>query len=240
MVTLFNYPCPQRMPYFILFEDLPEKRPGGALPVQHERASTVYLAGPGGIGQPNEIGWLRRLLTGRSRSARVAPVSDRPYFSLWQWLLDLGFIQVVISYDGGSDEGFAELESAVTADGTWTGGEVVTLLNRVQSIQLPLDSTSDLDGIPIPMRSRVLKLNMKGSGRIHLRMDEFVDAAAIALLGEGFGTGEYAMLGKFQLDLRTGQVADLLLSPIPDFSQSANFSLDDFYPAEDDLDSEDS
>ena len=104
-------------------------------------------------------------------------------------LAELGVVRAYIRYDGGSDEGFAWFDHCVMMDGSTRGAEVTANELTASGFRL-IHATGD-----------------------EIKMREALDDPAalvwsIALLGEGYGTGEYSMFGAFWVDLKTGILTD--------------------------------
>jgi hypothetical protein len=221
------------MPYYFLFENLPPERPVGPLHGDYLPAKTtvpsyneVTRQDPaGGIG-----GFLRRFLGSQSSAKSNPALAD-----IGQILQEVGFLEITCRYDGGNDEGFAHFESASTADRCFTPNDAIDRLRGTRLGAVDYDpyaylgkTTADDHDAWIARRSE-----MSEAERISEWLsDWFVQDIAVALLGEGFGTGEYAMEGRFRLDLRTGSISDLPMEPPPDFGNCNAFSLEDYYPEE--------
>jgi hypothetical protein len=224
------------MPYFFLFENLPAERPVGPLQGFYEPAKAAVRIsddpdasdGARGIGRR-----LRRFLAS-TFSARSDNSDQSVIVHIGQILREAGFLEIVCHYDGGNDEGFAFFDSAATADGSFTLKEMIDRLCGTQLGDPDYDPCGTLPKLnPDQHRDSLTRQSQKTEARrIEEWIDWFVRDVAVALLGQGFGTGEYAMTGRFRLDLRTGAITDLPLESPPDFRDSGAFSLDDYYPDE--------
>jgi hypothetical protein len=221
------------MPYFFLFDDLPAERPVGPLHGSYMPAkATLRVSARSDADEPS-AGWLRRLFA--FKAFRNMPESSQSaVIAIAQILREAGFLAVECEYDGGNDEGFASLDSATTADTSCSPPEVINRLRGTSLGSPEFDPYQTLPKLDPDKRNAVQerRSQMSEGERIRDWLDSFVQDISTVLLGEGYGTGEYAMVGRFRLDLQTGALVDLPLEPPPDFRNSGAFSLDDYYPDE--------
>jgi hypothetical protein len=219
------------MPYYFLFDNLPAERPVGPLAGWYESAKAeLPISGDASSSNKGGIGQLfRRLVNSES------PASDAPTVEMGRILRDAGVLEITCLYDGGNDEGFAHFESAATNEGTKTLEQLISYLHGTRLGAVDYDPYTAPSELTDDQRRNWQEREAKKTEvqRIGDWLEGFIEGIAVALLGEGFGTGEYAMEGKFRLDLRTGSITDLPIEPPPDFRNSDAFSLDDYYPDED-------
>jgi hypothetical protein len=113
-------------------------------------------------------------------------------------LREIGAQVVYCRYNGGGDEGFAQLSG-------------VKLEDRVVEFD---DLRSQLaDGLLGSKTSEHLHsyyrhFEPSREQRVEFFLDLFADSLAIYLLGQGYGTGEYSMKGFFKANLVTGEIVD--------------------------------
>ncbi len=125
-------------------------------------------------------------------------------------LLEKGFSEVRCHYDGGYDEGFAYFDEAVCNGSIFSSDELTELLSDG-----PLPEAAGAmyhnESYPEAVRRQMMERfeAMPKKQRVANALEEFVIALANELLGEGFGTGEYELRGRFQVDLASGQVVDI-------------------------------
>jgi hypothetical protein len=220
------------MPYYFLFDNLPAERPVGPLPGFYEPAEAeLPIADDAGSSKAKGVfGAFFRRLTRADWSTR----SETAITDIGRILQAAGVLEITCRYDGGNDEGFAHFESASTTRGTKTLDELIAFLRGTRLGAADYDPYETLHKLT-PDQGRdwlARKSKSTEAQRIGESVDGFVEGIAVALLGEGFGTGEYAMEGRFRLDLRTGSIVDLPINPPPDFRESGAFSLDDYYSDE--------
>jgi len=115
-------------------------------------------------------------------------------------LRDLGVVSLRCRYDGGYDEGFAWLHEATLADGT-------TLDPDALAARLLADpgTKQRLDSAKIQAFENRTPTQKKLAFAI---ANDLCLDWAVALLGRGYGTGEFAMYGMFTVDLRTNTITD--------------------------------
>jgi hypothetical protein len=219
-----------------LFDDLPGERPVGPLQGFYEsaRAAVRISEDSDASDRAGGIGGLLRRFLGSTFSASSGNSDQGVIVEIGQILLEAGFLEIVCHYDGGNDEGFAFFDSASTAEGRFTLKETIARLCGTRLGAPDYDPGGTLPKLnPDQRRDSLARQSQKTEARrIEDCIDWFVQDIAVALLGRGFGTGEYAMTGRFRLDLRTGAITDLPLETPPDFRDSDAFSLDDYYPDE--------
>ncbi|MFL5243090.1 MAG: hypothetical protein ACJ8FY_13360 [Gemmataceae bacterium] len=129
-----------------------------------------------------------------------------------QCLVDLGYQSIILRYDGGNDEGFAYFHGAERPDGSTADTTTVARQLLSRPVARHANPTPDDDG-----RLQVGNIVLREPGTANLRMgclmDDFADHAASALLGEGYGTGEFTLRGWFRWNLNTGEAIDLPEEP---------------------------
>ncbi len=114
-------------------------------------------------------------------------------------LRELGVRVVYCRYNGGGDEGFAELSGVKLED---TIIEFDDLKHQLADGSLGSKTTEYLRryysyiGEPSPEQ------------RVEFFLDLFASELATHLLGQGYGTGEYSMKGSFRASLLTGKIID--------------------------------
>lgn len=116
-------------------------------------------------------------------------------------LQEMGVTEIFVRYDGGYDEGFAYFDSATLRDESWP----------VEALAAEL--------APGPLGERPSERTFHYSDEVEAgmtRVQEAKDALdglacdlAGQLLGNGFGTGEAAIDGRFRLEMGTGHIVDL-------------------------------
>lgn len=225
------------MPYYLLFENLPPERPVEPLHGVYEKAHRTIPLSVSPDHDSSDGGamrWLRRLFT-RRMFAKLPSPDQKAVVRISQVLRDAGFRTIECNYDGGNDEGFSNLDTGTTKDETYSANEMIV---RLRGTKL---GHPDFDPWETASRMRVEEREIISARRDERSEDEtiddwleaFVEVLAVVLLGEGYGTGEYAMVGRFRFDLRTGELTDLPLEPPPDFREMNAMDLDDYYASED-------
>jgi hypothetical protein len=220
------------MPYYFLFENLPAGCPVGPLTGVYQPAKAMLPISEDAdrLNARSRLGaFFRRLVRSEWSITSETAVAD-----IGRLLRAAGVLEITCRYDGGNDEGFAHFESASTTHGTKTLDELIALLHGTRLGAVDYDPYATLPKLTSEKGRDWLarKANRTEAQRIGDFIDGFIEGIAVALLGEGFGTGEYAMEGRFRLDLRTASIVDLPMDPPPDFRDSGAFSLDHYYPDE--------
>jgi hypothetical protein len=218
------------MPHYFLFENLPAERPVGPLTGWYESAQ-AKLPIADDAKSPIAGGRIRTFFR-RLVNSEWSLKSEAATIDIGRILREAGVLEITCHYDGGNDEGFAHFESAATKHGTKTLEELIDFLRGSRLGAVDYDPYATLSKLtPDQCRDwQAQNSQMTETQRIGDFLECFIEAIAVALLGEGFGTGEYAMEGRFRLDLRTGSITDLPIEPPPDFRNSGAFSLDHYYP----------
>ena len=111
----------------------------------------------------------------------------------------LEITEISVSYDGGGDEGFARLETVKTAT---THFDLPALIAHLKSGPLgekPAKTWIYRVGDTLPTRAQYAED----------ALDYLVNALASRLLGDGFGTGECSLEGRFVADLQQNTLTDL-------------------------------
>ena len=121
-------------------------------------------------------------------------------------LIAKGFSSAVCSYDGGYDEGFARFDSAIVNGVQFDLSETCELLKSTDIVDA-IKASVDTSNYPDEFRKQ---FNERSSeAHIAEGLEEFAFFVAAELLGDGFGTGEYELKGRFRIDLESGHVTDL-------------------------------
>jgi hypothetical protein len=116
-------------------------------------------------------------------------------------LRDLGATEILVRYDGGYDEGFAYFDSATVA------GESHSV--DALSEELASGSLGEEPKERIIHYSPEVEATMTRAHRAKDALDCFAGDLAGQLLGNGFGTGEAGIEGRFRADLKTGLMVDI-------------------------------
>jgi hypothetical protein len=134
---------------------------------------------------------------------------------MYSLLKDFGATRVRVTYDGGNDEGFAH------ADQVWIGQEQ----QRIDDVALHLSKPDIVRQVrevaSLPKAShwydatKIYNTDLP-SACIKRALDELAHAFAQALLGDGFGTGEYQLYGACIADLLSGEITDDSDATMPD------------------------
>lgn len=121
------------------------------------------------------------------------------FASLVTALKAMGARQVYCRYDGGNDEGFAWVERVDLADGGRLDAAELSARLSATGIQRQFDINDVLYGAS----------NMSGAQQFRYIVEQWLaNEWATALLGRGYGTGEYAMYGAFTVDLDAMTITD--------------------------------
>lgn len=120
-----------------------------------------------------------------------------------------GFTTIDGHYDGGYDEGFSYFDAAVVNGVSFSVDEIGQLLAQPLSdaFDLMFDAMEGPPGMVEQMRER--NSQATSAVRVENVLYEFIHTLATALLGDGFGTGEYSLRGRFRVDLLTGNIDDI-------------------------------
>lgn len=162
----------------------------------------------------HRIEYENRILEQNQRSQRAMAL-------IAQALKKSGVKSVTCTYDGGFDEGFAKLESVMTDKGTLAPAEACQFLVGSELKAPEFDPFGNLAKASSESKAETIEMNRKKpeQERVEEKLEIFVDLIAEELLGSGFGTGELVMMGKFLLELETGDIYDIEVHPAPDFRQ---------------------
>ena len=131
-----------------------------------------------------------------------------PVAVVYGLLTECGMTRFRGTYDGGHDEGFAH------ADTVWFGDD-----------PQPITAVSDVLAAAPGCHARLLEAAREPHGShwgdaahvyggdtpalaVGRALDELADAMASALLGDGYGTGEYELYGAFVVTLPGGRIED--------------------------------
>ena len=112
-----------------------------------------------------------------------------------------------VRYDGGYDEGFAHPEYVAFGDSRRSAADVVDELNHPAFIASVRAAAS-------PRRYNTYTEKSDALVARHA-LDELAHALASSVLGDGYGTGEYALYGAFIADLTNHQIMDDPSEPKP-------------------------
>jgi hypothetical protein len=111
---------------------------------------------------------------------------------------DNGMRRVYCRYDGGHDEGFAQLEYVETHDGKRMDTDAFVRWLSDHQIPDKLRAAKILHGDA-----------SMAAGELHEMVHySLADEWAAMLLGQGYGTGEYSMYGAFTVDLEACTITD--------------------------------
>jgi hypothetical protein len=125
-------------------------------------------------------------------------------------LVAKGISAVNCHYDGGYDEGFAHFDNVVREGTTLTPAELIELLQDSRILDPSLTSGMFEGYPPEAFKSLFGEMAASTTGvRIAATLEEFAQRLAWQLLGQGFGTGECTIRGRFRADLETGELIDL-------------------------------
>ncbi len=136
-----------------------------------------------------------KLASGQFNPENLDPDS-RQVFDI---LRELGVKLVYCRYNGGGDEGFAQL----------SGIKLEDRIVEFDELKYQL-----ADGSLGTKTSEYLRSYYSYFGepsreqRVEFFLDLFASSLATHLLGEGYGTGEYSMKGSFRANLVTGEIID--------------------------------
>jgi hypothetical protein len=133
--------------------------------------------------------------------ARFKPEKLSPTSRLFlETLRAIGGTHFRVTYDGGNDEGWAHPDHIKVGDKQIPADSLLTqLVNSSLILQI-----RDLN--KGQKRDPYVKANDKQVA--DWALEAFVYEIATALLGEGFGTGEYMLYGAFTVNLLTGEIVD--------------------------------
>jgi hypothetical protein len=130
-------------------------------------------------------------------------------------LRNAGITSCLVSYDGGSDEGFARFESLTHKDGTII--ELDDLLGApgfLAAVTPFVIAQRAANKHPV-YRGKDGALAPKDMAKDHL--DFSVPTILVSrLIGNGFGTGEYQLYGRARVDLETMTITDDPKAPYSD------------------------
>ena len=133
-------------------------------------------------------------------------------------LRDLGGTHVRAVYDGGDDEGFVWFRELRTTNGTLSLDQTLEALAAAGIAETLRRAGLFGDG------GRITRLGGYRSDhdRLHDTLKyELVDGWAVALLGRGFGTGDFEMYGAFTVDLHTRTITDDPQATVPQDGNTA-------------------
>lgn len=117
---------------------------------------------------------------------------------VFEVLREFGAKVVYCRYNGGYDEGFAHFDKVEIEDRTID----------LNDLKLQLAAGS-LGSKTSEYLCRYYHTNQPlPEQRVEFFLEMFADELAIALLGSGYGTGEYSMKGSFKANLETGEIID--------------------------------
>ena len=186
------------------FEYLPPPELGGAREPVHfvdpSRAPAVAAKRP-------SLGIVDRMLdrtepTPTPEQVRKAESEERIrqlFAILLPALRELGGRRIYCRYDGGNDEGFSWLDSVELANGQRIDPAALTQRLLGAGILDKIYATGII--------SRVATWTDQAQLTSFIE-DWIINEWAIALLGQGYGTGEYVMYGAFTVDLDTCTITD--------------------------------
>jgi hypothetical protein len=133
---------------------------------------------------------------------------DGPAQIIYAALIDAGAKRFRVRYDGGHDEGFAH------ADTIWFGPDQTA--RGVADVAREWATSPVVERIGAAVRQRhpddfhhtTYAFRPEPEQWVDLALWELAEAIASALLGEGYGTGEYSLYGALVADLETGDITD--------------------------------
>lgn len=160
-------------------------------------------SGPGPFYEPAHANFTDGNLSGGARLLRDA-------------LVEKGINQVQCRYDGGYDEGFAYFEHGFAAGQPMSASEVANLFAEGPLAEASLEPTADgpyPPGYRDQMRARLAEI--PAVQRIEGMVEELAESLAVVLLGEGYGTGEMSLRGRFRADLAASEIEDVEEDPGP-------------------------
>lgn len=214
------------MPYYLLMDDIPDEPTDGPLLGSYEGAS-ARIGPPRGAVPKASNSVLRNL--GALLGLWKSPEEKRAAAAaglIAEALKEAGVSVVECTYDGGNDEGFAYLAQATLGNEVIAGGDLARRLVNSHLADVEFDPYGFLHNNPEHL---ALQEQRSPDERVANWLEAFSEVVACCLLGEGFGTGEFAMEGRFRVNLETGDVADLELDPPPDFRHTQAFDVEEFW-----------
>ena len=131
-----------------------------------------------------------------------------PAAVVYSLLVDCGMTRFRETYDGGHDEGFAH------ADAVWFGDDPRAIAAAADVLAAApfcharlLEAARQADGSHWGDAARVYGGDTPAAA-VERALDEVAHAMASALLGRGFGTGEYELYGAFVVTVTGGRIED--------------------------------
>lgn len=125
-------------------------------------------------------------------------------------LVAKGITVVECRYDGGYDEGFSYFDHAVADGQRMSATELANLFAEgplaEASLEPPIDGPYPA-GYRDQMRERLATI--PAAQRIEGLIEELAESLAVVLLGEGYGTGEMSLRGRYRADLQSGEIEDI-------------------------------
>jgi hypothetical protein len=113
-------------------------------------------------------------------------------------LRERGIERILVSYDGGGDEGFAELKEALTRGVILTRDELAReLCHGSLGDKISEFDTWYADGYTPTREQWAIRA-----------LDGYAHSVAMRLLGQGYGTGDYALTGRLIAELTSGRIWD--------------------------------
>lgn len=141
--------------------------------------------------------------------------SDGPAALIYRAVVDAGGQRFRVRYDGGHDEGFAHADAVWFGDGS-EAQSVVDLSRRWASSPLvERIGTAVRERHPNDFHHTTYAFRPAPEQWVDLAFCELAEAVVSALLGDGYGTGEYSLYGACVLDLATGEITDDPAVPMP-------------------------
>jgi len=116
--------------------------------------------------------------------------------AMLELLRSIGASELMVRYDGGSDEGFAHAESVRIHGEKKSLGDAVAALNTPEKVARLLAK-------PNPYLNKLTAELL-----LEETLEELAEAFAVRLLGSGYGTGEYELAGAFTANLATLEMVD--------------------------------
>jgi hypothetical protein len=123
-------------------------------------------------------------------------------------LLAKGITGILCKYEGGGDEGFAYFQAGIAENSRFDLAELKSLLKGLVHHEAGHKHDPNL---PPEFVAGLIEHDrtLSDEDRVAYHLENLAESTASALLGEGYGTGEYTMYGWFHVELNTGHIRDL-------------------------------
>ncbi len=206
------------MPYTVYYEnlDLDEDMKIDPQDFSYENPTLGNADGSAPIFAEKKSGLIDRLLGKGVPSYLKLTAEDRELLGAFLPAMKAaGVSRCLVSYDGGSDEGFGKIERCEAADGSAITPE--TLIADPEFIEMVEPVVTSLP--PPVFRPEGEQQDVTALARDTLEFELPVVLASI-LLGRGYGTGEYELYGRAFVDLETMTITDDPKAPYPNGSSN--------------------